>query len=56
LARTCNSVEEGDDLYRDRKFDEAIKCYDLALESNPEDKEAWAGIQRPFHPLSMPWR
>lgn len=34
-------LEEGIALYKLGKYDEAIECYDEAIEINPEDAVAW---------------
>jgi len=34
-------LKKGDDLYDQGKFDEAISCYDNAIEKDPKNKLAW---------------
>ena len=41
--RAINHYNNGVDLSRSVRYEEAIKEYDLALENNPKMKEAWYG-------------
>jgi tetratricopeptide (TPR) repeat protein len=36
-------IHNGADLYSLGRYDEAIECYDKALELNPQDADAWSG-------------
>jgi tetratricopeptide (TPR) repeat protein len=35
--------KKGNTLYNLKKYDEAIKCYDKAIEINPNDAGPWEG-------------